>query len=189
MCARDKSYFHVVPSLQLTSRRVLHVTGQASTEYVSDETSMTPILNLHLLLEQMRVRAHRFPIDTLSDDEKRPKPPCVLVIGPESSGKTTTSKILANYAVRSPVEWQPMLINLDTGDVCFQTCSHNDTIHVINDLSVGWFHTSGNSLSYFPQFYYPCIFTFNSPWWNSNYCPNSTQLFRSYSTHILVWLF
>ena len=87
---------------------------------------MTPILNLHLLLEQMRVRAHHSPNDTSSDDdEQRPKPPCVLVIGPESSGKTTATKILTNYAVRSPLEWQPMLVNLDTSDVRFQARSDN----------------------------------------------------------------
>ncbi|KAF8320602.1 uncharacterized protein EI90DRAFT_2606309 [Cantharellus anzutake] len=98
----------------------LEVTGQASTEYISEETSMAPILNLHLLLEQMRIRAHRSSNGTPSDDDKKPEkssnPPRVLVVGPENSGKTTAAKVLLNYAVRSPAEWQPILVNLDTSD-------------------------------------------------------------------------
>jgi len=38
---------------------LLQATGKTATEYVSEETTMTAYANLHLLLEQMRVRAHR----------------------------------------------------------------------------------------------------------------------------------
>lgn len=79
--------------------------------------------NVHLALEQMRVRAlramHGSPPS--SDDEgsadANPEPPRVLILGPENSGKTTVAKILVNYAVRTGQEWTPMLVNTDPGEV------------------------------------------------------------------------
>ncbi|EPS95186.1 hypothetical protein FOMPIDRAFT_1054431 [Fomitopsis schrenkii] len=93
-----------------------------STEYVSDETPMHAYANVHLALEQMRVRAlramHGSPPS--SDDEgsadANPEPPRVLILGPENSGKTTVAKILVNYAVRTGQEWTPMLVNTDPGE-------------------------------------------------------------------------
>lgn len=98
---------------------LIYVTGKASTEYVSDETPMIPYSNLHLAFEQMRIlanRASRGSPPPPPHDETDQRPPRVLIIGPENSGKTTAAKILINYAVRSPGKWAPMLVNLDTGD-------------------------------------------------------------------------
>lgn len=98
----------------------LHVTGKAAAEYVSDETPMVPYSNLHLALEQMRVlasRASRNSPPPSQHEHTNPDPPRVLVIGPESSGKTAVTKILANYATRSPAQWAPIVVNLDTNDV------------------------------------------------------------------------
>lgn len=102
---------------------LLQATGKTATEYVSEETTMTAYANLHLLLEQMRVRAHRSNRGAAPnpDDEASHHgvgPPRVLVVGPESSGKTTACKILTNYAVRGPTPAYPLIVNLDPGDVC-----------------------------------------------------------------------
>ena len=102
---------------------LLQATGKTATEYVSEETTMTAYANLHLLLEQMRVRAHRGRRGAAPspDDEASHyglEPPRVLVVGPESSGKTTACKILTNYAVRGPTPAYPLIVNLDSGDVC-----------------------------------------------------------------------
>ncbi|KAF8637404.1 hypothetical protein AX17_002899 [Amanita inopinata Kibby_2008] len=97
----------------------IEVTGQPSTEYVSEETPMSAYANLHIALEQMRVRALRKlhgspPSDNESDTVV--EPPRVLVLGPENSGKTTVCKILTNYAVRAGQGWSPIYINLDPSE-------------------------------------------------------------------------
>ncbi|KAF9506638.1 hypothetical protein BS47DRAFT_1378074 [Hydnum rufescens UP504] len=84
-----------------------------------NETPMVPYVNMHLALEQMRVlanRAARGSPEPPPHHESDPRPPRVLIIGPENSGKTSACKILVNYAVRSPGKWTPMLVNLDTND-------------------------------------------------------------------------
>jgi polyribonucleotide 5'-hydroxyl-kinase len=87
---------------------------------------MIPVANIALLLEQKRLRAWnlgRPPGESSgasgSQSKNGPAPPRVLVIGPESSGKTTLCKMLANYAVRTLPAWTPILVNLDTSDVGF----------------------------------------------------------------------
>lgn len=99
----------------------IQVTGKPSTEYLSDETTMTAYANLHLVFEQMRVRSRRAergatPDLTENTDTMGYEPPRVLVIGPEHSGKTTACKILANYAVRGMAACAPVYINLDPSD-------------------------------------------------------------------------
>ncbi|KAH9833021.1 Pre-mRNA cleavage complex II protein Clp1-domain-containing protein [Rhodofomes roseus] len=100
----------------------IEVIGLPSTEYVSDETPMHAYANVHLALEQMRVRAlrtvHGSPpsSDDEADTDANPEPPRVLVLGPENSGKTTVAKILVNYAVRTGQDWTPMLLNTDPGE-------------------------------------------------------------------------
>jgi mRNA cleavage and polyadenylation factor CLP1 P-loop len=84
---------------------------------------MVPYSNMHLALEQMRVlanRAARGSPPPPPHHESDPRPPRVLIIGPENSGKTSACKILINYAVRSPGKWTPMLVNLDTNDVSYR---------------------------------------------------------------------
>ncbi|CAE6397656.1 unnamed protein product, partial [Rhizoctonia solani] len=91
-----------------------HVTGRPSTEYTSDETPMVPLINIHTAFEQMRILAHR----TLTANQletAKSRPPRVLVLGPENSGKTSACKIWCNYAIRGR-SWCPTLINLDVSD-------------------------------------------------------------------------
>ncbi|KIY50845.1 hypothetical protein FISHEDRAFT_38058 [Fistulina hepatica ATCC 64428] len=89
-----------------------------STDYVSEETPMSPYANLHIAFEQIRVKA-------LSSLRGSPPPfgapahtdpPRVLVLGPENSGKTTVCKILCNYAVRAGQGWAPIFVNLDPSE-------------------------------------------------------------------------
>lgn len=100
----------------------IEVTGQPSTEYVSEETPMQVYANLVLALEQMRVRAlrafHGSPPSSEEgpDPDPDPQPPRVLVLGPGNSGKTTLSKMLINYAVRMGQSWNPVLVNVDPGE-------------------------------------------------------------------------
>ncbi|PIL24408.1 hypothetical protein GSI_14162 [Ganoderma sinense ZZ0214-1] len=92
-----------------------------SVEYVSDETPMAVYANVHLALEQMRVRAlaavHGLPIpEDEGDDTAGADPPRVLVLGPENSGKTSVCKTLANYAVRAGQDWVPTYVNVDPSE-------------------------------------------------------------------------
>lgn len=81
---------------------------------------MVAYANLHIALEQMRVRAlralHGSP-PSENDIDPNPQPPRVLVLGPENSGKTTVCKILTNYAVRAGQNWSPILVNVDPSEV------------------------------------------------------------------------
>ncbi|KIL69980.1 hypothetical protein M378DRAFT_118800 [Amanita muscaria Koide BX008] len=97
----------------------IEVAGQPSTEYVSEETSMSAYANLHIAFEQMRVRALRKLRGSPphSDEPGTPvEPPRVLVLGPENSGKTTVCKILTNYAVRAGQGWSPVYVNVDPSE-------------------------------------------------------------------------
>ncbi|KAI8982833.1 Pre-mRNA cleavage complex II protein Clp1-domain-containing protein [Trametes punicea] len=91
-----------------------------SVEYVSDETPMAAYANVHIALEQMRVRAFAAvtgsPLPSGDDDDASGEAPRVLVLGPESSGKTSVCKILTNYAVRAAQDWAPMLVNVDPSE-------------------------------------------------------------------------
>jgi len=77
--------------------------------------------NLHLALEQMRVRA------SMNSHPGRSQPPSdpprVMVIGPEHSGKTSLCKLLVNYAVRAGQGWRPMLVNVDPSEVSYRPLS------------------------------------------------------------------
>ncbi|GME66952.1 unnamed protein product [[Candida] boidinii] len=75
-----------------------------ASEYVSDESCLSPYLNLHLSLEKMR----RAAVAANSPDLV----PRVLIIGNKDSGKTSLSKILSSYAER--MDHIPLLVNLDT---------------------------------------------------------------------------
>ncbi|PCH37779.1 hypothetical protein WOLCODRAFT_135845 [Wolfiporia cocos MD-104 SS10] len=98
----------------------IEVTGHPSTEYVSEETPLNAFANIHLALEQMRVRAlraiHGSPPSDDEDPDPNPEPPRVLILGPDNSGKTTLTKTLVNYATRTGQGWSPMLVNVDPGE-------------------------------------------------------------------------
>lgn len=83
---------------------------------------MSAYANVHIALEQMRVRAlskaRGSPLPPGEDtDPKLCEAPRVLVLGPENSGKTTVAKILTNYAVRGGQIWTPLLANVDPSEV------------------------------------------------------------------------
>lgn len=79
---------------------------------------MSVYANLHVALEQMRVRASReirgSPVPP--QDKERSEPPRVLILGPDCSGKTTICKILTNYAVRAGQSWSPFFVNVDPSE-------------------------------------------------------------------------
>jgi polyribonucleotide 5'-hydroxyl-kinase len=77
---------------------------------------MVPLINIHTAFEQMRVRAHR-ALTANQLESPKARPPRVLVIGPENSGKTSACKTWCNYAVRGGRGWCPTLVNLDVADV------------------------------------------------------------------------
>ncbi|CDO76431.1 hypothetical protein BN946_scf184781.g8 [Trametes cinnabarina] len=81
---------------------------------------MAPYANVHIALEQMRVRALAAatgsPLPPGEAGEGSSDAPRVLVLGPENSGKTSVCKILTNYAVRAGQDWAPMLINVDPSE-------------------------------------------------------------------------
>eukprot|EP00049_Salpingoeca_infusionum_P015399 m.299334 g.299334 ORF g.299334 m.299334 type:complete len:268 (+) comp15869_c1_seq2:3617-4420(+) len=72
--------------------------------YVSTETPMRQVLNCHAAIERLRQIAQETETDG----------PRVLVVGPKGSGKSTTSHILANYAVRT--YRKPLLVDVDPAD-------------------------------------------------------------------------
>ncbi|WFD35642.1 polynucleotide 5'-hydroxyl-kinase [Malassezia cuniculi] len=105
----------------------IEIAGSASTEYLADEQSpmFTYGANLHLHLERLRLRAREqlrtdsalqsqlaaldvesanvpAPGDQESVYRANGQGPRVMVVGPESAGKTSLIKFLANYALRSP---------------------------------------------------------------------------------------
>ncbi|QRV87386.1 mRNA cleavage and polyadenylation factor CLP1 [Ceratobasidium sp. AG-Ba] len=88
--------------------------GRPSTEYTSDETPMVPLINIHTAFEQMRVLAHR-ALTANQPETVKTRPPRVLVLGPENSGKTSACKTWCNYAVRGR-GWCPTLVNLDVAE-------------------------------------------------------------------------
>lgn len=84
--------------------------------------------NVHIALEQMRVRAlskiRGSPLPPGQDnvDPKLTEPPRLLILGPENAGKTTVAKILANYTVRAGQGWSPLLANVDPSEVSCIPC-------------------------------------------------------------------
>ncbi|GJJ12565.1 hypothetical protein Clacol_006808 [Clathrus columnatus] len=102
--------------LDINSSVLIRV-SRPSTEYVSEETAMMAYANLHLVFEQMRIKARRAQKesrDAANNIEKQY--PRILILGPENSGKTTACKVLANYAARTGQRWTPMLVNLDPNE-------------------------------------------------------------------------
>lgn len=83
---------------------------------------MVAYANVHIALEQMRVRAlaaatgKRLPPG--EEKEGPSDPPRVLILGPENSGKTSVCKTLINYTVRGAENWAPVLVNVDPSEVC-----------------------------------------------------------------------
>ena len=73
----------------------------SSVLYTADSTPMIAYANTHIQLEAMRDTA-------LANDVYGPN---VLIVGPNDHGKSTTSRILASYAVR--LDRMPVFVDLD----------------------------------------------------------------------------
>ncbi|XP_078378577.1 protein CLP1 homolog [Oculina patagonica] len=84
----------------------VEISGPLEVAYVSKETPMVMYLNLHMGLEQKRIKAEN------STDESEIGPR-VLVVGPVDVGKSTLCQLLLNYAVR--MGRRPVFVDLDVG--------------------------------------------------------------------------
>jgi hypothetical protein len=164
-----------------------YVTGRPSTEYVSEETPMAAYAHVHFALEQMRVRAltaiHGSPLPG-DDSETSSDSPRVLVLGPESSGKTSVCRILTNYAVRAGQEWTPLLVNVDSSEVC-------PTMNLIRrrvdhyDLK-GWLERSRNYRCRSHPFSHPDLLSCQSIRCGSNISTHSSVIKRLAPFGVLV---
>lgn len=106
--------------------------------------------NLHLALEQLRVRAacklHGSPTFENPNQDSSAEPPRVLVLGPEHSGKTTVSKLLLNYCTRVGQGWAPVLVNVDPSEVRHTLACpiaryvYNPDYRVVGQLQVQFLH-------------------------------------------------
>lgn len=72
--------------------------------YVADDTPMLSYMNTHTVLNNRRQEA-------LQAGKRGPH---VIVLGPTDSGKSTLTRMLCNWAVRSG--WQPTMVDLDVGE-------------------------------------------------------------------------
>ncbi|KGQ98212.1 protein Clp1 [Candida albicans P87] len=84
-------------------------------EYLSDESNMDSILNLHMYLESKRQYTKDYNFSSSIDQQQ--SGPKVLIIGSKYSGKTTVSKILSAYA--NKMNNTPVLVNLQPRDGVF----------------------------------------------------------------------
>lgn len=78
------------------------ISGELSSEYVGEETTVEEYFACHAALDGLRESAQR--TESMG--------PRVLVLGPENVGKSTLCKILTGYAVRSGRS--PVVVNLDS---------------------------------------------------------------------------
>ncbi|KAF2645423.1 pre-mRNA cleavage complex II protein-like protein Clp1, partial [Massarina eburnea CBS 473.64] len=96
----------------------IEIGGDADSEYVAEETQMMSCANTHFALEGLRDRsiqigAARSNVALTSPDstDMQGLGPRVLVVGPDSAGKTTLVRTLTAYAVKTGR--QPIVVNLD----------------------------------------------------------------------------
>jgi polyribonucleotide 5'-hydroxyl-kinase len=99
-------------------------------DYISEETTLKQVLNLHLGLENF------------SMNSKRPK---VLIIGPKDYGKTSLARTLAAYSLKTS-EKQPILVNLNPQLPHFAIPSQLTAAKLCDLLDVETF-TMGESLT------------------------------------------
>lgn len=84
----------------------IELEGNPEVAYIAKETPVTFYFNVHGLLEQQRDAAA-----SIGD-----RGPVVMICGPSDVGKSTLTRILCNYAVRS--QRTPLLAELDVGQGC-----------------------------------------------------------------------
>eukprot|EP00055_Hartaetosiga_balthica_P006741 m.21877 g.21877 ORF g.21877 m.21877 type:complete len:429 (+) comp5399_c0_seq1:3-1289(+) len=110
--AIGRKYAMTQPSMAIYTWHgcTLEICGGKSNAYVSSETNMKTVMNLHAALENLRQIAKK---------EENGNGPRVLIAGMAGSGRSTLCHILANYSVR--MYDTPILVDLDT---------HNNTFHM-----------------------------------------------------------
>ncbi|GAV30433.1 hypothetical protein PMKS-003945 [Pichia membranifaciens] len=104
------------------------VSSPPDSEYISEETILKQVLNLHLAIENF---------------SQKGKAPCILIVGPKDAGKTTLSRTLTSYALKTS-EKLPLLVNLDTRLPHFAISSQLTAAKVYDFLDVETF-TFGES--------------------------------------------
>ncbi|KAL9128688.1 MAG: hypothetical protein Q9217_002681 [Psora testacea] len=106
----------------------IEVLGKCEVEYVAEETPMISYANLHFALDRIRDEAPSSGKDG----------PRVLVVGPESAGKTTLVKLLTAYATRAGR--QPVAVNLDIKESMLSVPGSLSaaTFTSILDVEEGW---------------------------------------------------
>lgn len=80
----------------------LSVTGICKVVYTASETPMNAYLNTHMALEALRRE---------TACGQRTSGPCVIIVGPPDSGKSTLARILLSYAHK--MGHQPLYVDLD----------------------------------------------------------------------------
>lgn len=83
-------------------------------EYIGEETPMDIYRRLHFALHIQRINSAS---GALSDANRRPTGPRVLILGNQYSGKTSLAKILISYATK--MDTMPVLVNLNPRDGVF----------------------------------------------------------------------
>lgn len=99
----------------------VEVRGSPSVVYESDETPMLHVINVHSVLDKYRTAAKGGNAGSLgalaslqpSSSGSKAGGPRTLLAGPTDAGKSTLTRILANYAVRTG--FKPLLVDLDIG--------------------------------------------------------------------------
>ncbi|RCK55284.1 mRNA cleavage and polyadenylation factor CLP1 [Candida viswanathii] len=84
-------------------------------EYLSDDSNMNSIVNLHMYLESKRQLTKDFNFS--SGVEQQQSGPRVMIIGSKASGKTSVLKTLVSYA--NKMNSTPILVNLQPRDGVF----------------------------------------------------------------------
>ena len=106
----------------------IEVLGECQVDYIAEETPMMNYSNLHFALENVRNKAIMAGGDG----------PRVLIVGPESSGKTSLTKILTSYGTK--MGRQPVVVNLDPkeGHLSLPGAVSVATFSSILDVEEGW---------------------------------------------------
>ena len=101
-------YRHTKSALYAPTSARIQVTNLPASHYTSTSTVQPQLLNLHLAMERQRI---------LSKRGMEQRGPRVMIMGPQSSGKTTVMKNLVNLALGTGMGWTPGVIGLDPSSV------------------------------------------------------------------------
>lgn len=91
----------------------IELVGGDESTYVSDNTPMRSYLQIHTYLEKQREKAYQNLKSKRQKLGKQKRGPRLLIAGSMDVGKSTISRILCNYAVRSC--WTPIYVDIDVG--------------------------------------------------------------------------